>query len=886
MKNHTRHTYPVPTKGIMALLVTAAIVSACGGSSQTSQTASPSTTQASAAPLASATTILQMDVASLPDSVSQQVALPAFHTAPVLLNEPYDTDATRNSSNASARMRPHTQSIPSEFQHLSSRRLTAQMMAAVRNRGASFAAENGSASAAADTTTPMASTSVVSTYTPAQIRAAYGLPTLPGTGTLTTAQAAQLGAGQTIYIVDAMNDPNAAAELSTFNTKFGLPACTTKTISTTTALPLSAASASTCELSVVYSTTAGAVTNTAPAYDSGWATEIALDIQWAHATAPLARLVVIEAPDASINSLVNAVLLANKMGPGVVSMSFGGGEGSWTASVDAAFTSPNMTYLAATGDNGAGVSWPAVSTNVVAVGGTSLTYSGSGTRSEVSWSGTGGGTSAYVATPSYQTAAVPGMGTLAHRTVADVSFNADPSTGQYLAVIPQGSTTANWLSAGGTSLSTPQWAGIIAIANAQRAAAAKSALGAPHSVLYTQISTASATYALDFADVTKGSDGTCATCTAKTGYDPLTGLGTPNVSNLLTSLTGTSAAPVAPVVTPATISGMVGTALSFTVSVTSPDPVTYTLTGAPSGMAISTTGAVTWATPVAGTYAVTVTAKDSKTALSGQGLYTVVIAPLPPPVVTPATISGKVGTALSFSVTVTAPDPVTYTLTGAPSGMSISTAGVVSWATPLAGTSNVTLTAKDSKTGLSGQGVYTVVIAALPAPIVTSASVTGTVGTALSFATTVTSPDAVTYTLTGAPSGLAISTAGIITWAAPVAGTYSVTVTAKDTKTGLSGQGVISVTINASGPVITAPAMTGVAGKPMTGTITVSDPGVSALSLSISGIPMGMMFSANGLTITATWPNPVTGTYSLTVIVKDSAGRTAQKSVPITITAK
>jgi len=866
----------------------AALISACGGS-QSNQTAVPLVSQNAAAPLASATTILQMDVATLPDAAAQQVAVPSFHIAPVQLSEPSDADASRSASNTSARLQAHTQLVPSEFEHLSTRHLTAQMMQAIRSGSRISTADMGAAADASTSTaapTPLASGSVVATYTPAQIRNAYGLPALPTTATLTSAQAAQLGAGQTIYLIDAMNDPNTAAELAAFNQKFGLPTCTSSSISTTTTLPLASASASTCVLSIAYSSAAGAVTNTAPANDSGWATEITLDVQWAHATAPLARLVLIEAPDASFTSLINAIALANKMGPGVVSMSFGGAEGSWTSSVDATFTAPNMTYLAATGDNGSGVSWPSVSANVLAVGGTSLTYSGSGSRSEVSWSGTGGGTSAYVATPAYQTATVPGMGTLGHRTVADVAFNADPSTGQYLAVIPQGSTTPSWLSAGGTSLSTPQWAGIMAIANAQRALAAKPAIGEPHSVLYTQISTVAGTYALDFADVTKGSDGTCATCIAKVGYDPLTGLGTPNVTSLLTSLAGTTATATPPVVTSASISGIVGTALSFTVSVTDPNAVTYALTGAPSGMTIATTGAVTWSTPVAGTYSVTVTAKDSKTGLSGQGIYTIVIAPLPPPVVTPATISGKVGTALSFSVTVTAPDAVTYALTGAPSGMAISTAGVVSWATPVAGSYNVTVTAKDSKTGLTGQGVYTVVIAAIPAPIVTSATVSGTVGNVLSYSPVITAPDAVTYVLTSAPSGMSISTTGIISWATPVAGTYVVTVTAKDTKTGLSGQGAITVVISTVGPTITAPNMTGVAGKAMSGTITIADSGVSSLYVSISGIPMGMMLSANGLTITASWASPVTGTYNLNVTVQDSAGHSAQKTVPITITAK
>ena len=706
MKNTHTGFKPNHVAGVFAAACVATLLSACGGGSDTA----PSPQQAPAQ-MAAATSTLQLAVSNLPDAVAAQSALPSFHIAPVLLNAPDDIDAAGNS--ASARMGARMQAAPAEFNQLSTRGLTRQVMESVRR----VRALGAQAPSADGTATPMATGSVVATYSPAQIRAAYGLPALPVAGAaLTAPQAAQLGAGQTIYLVDAMHDPNVAAELAAFNQKFGLPLCTTKTIASSESLPLTTASSGGCEFSLVYSTANATMTGTAPAYDSGWSTEITLDVQWAHATAPLARIVLIEAPDATLNSLLSAVKLANAMGPGVVSMSFGSAEGNWTASVDSAFAGANMTYLAATGDSGAAVQWPAVSSNVVAVGGTTLTYSGAGTRSEVSWSGTGGGTSLYTPTPSYQTSAVPGMGTVAHRTVADVAFNADPTTGQYVAVIAPGSTTVGWVSAGGTSLSTPQWAGLIAVANAARAQAAKPALGAPHAVLYGQIATVPGGYASAFADITKGSDGSCATCSAKVGYDPLTGLGTPNAASLLSALSGSTSAAT-------------------------------------------------------------------------------------PPLVTSASISGKVGTALSFTVSITAANAVTYSLSGAPVGMSISGAGVVSWASPVLGSYSVTVTAKDSKTGLSGQGVYTVKIAT-------------------------------------------------------------------------------------AGPVITAAAITGVAGKPLTGTISISDPGVSALSASISGAPLGMGFSVSGMTITASWPSPVTGSYSLKVSVSDSSGLSAQVNVPITVSAK
>lgn len=864
-----------PRHGHLLLGATAAILlGACGPGQETS---------APPAVIATAATQFTVEVPVIPAAVGALVAQPMFHAAPALLDAPDGRDSANSSG--SAHWRPHMQRVPGAMANISTRRLTAQKIAAAEQTAQDIAPLQ--AGGAADTAAPMAGSSAVATYSPAQIRAAYDLPALPAAGTaLTPSQAAQLGAGQTIYIVDAMHNPNAAAELAIFNQKFGLPGCTTKAIATNATLPLPPAPASGCEFSVVYNTPSSTMTATAPAYNSGWAMEIALDVQWAHATAPLARIVLIEAPDASINSLLGAVRLANLMGPGVVSMSFGAAEGSWTASVDSAFTGKNMSYLAATGDSGSGVSWPSVSPNVLAVGGTTLSYSGSGVRSEAAWSGTGGGISAYTALPTYQTASVPGLTNLLRRNVADVAFNADPATGQYTAVMAQGSSTASWLSIGGTSLSTPQWAGLVAIANASRALQAKTALGLPHSMLYGQIATVPGTFASSFADITRGSNGSCSVCTARIGYDPLGGLGTPNVKNLLASLSGTQIAPAAPVVAPASISGAAGKPLSFTVSASASNPLSYTMLGAPAGMSIAATGVVSWAAPIAGKYAVTMVARDTVSGLSGQGAYSIVITPVAPPVVAAGAITGKVGTALAFNVSVTAANPVSYALSGAPAGMSISGAGLVSWATPVAGTYAVTVTATDSKTGLSGKGIYTVAIAAPLPPVVSVASVSGKPGVALSFATTVVAPNPVTYSLSGAPSGMSINPAGVVSWAKPVLGSYNVTIIAKDSKTGLSGQAVATVKIAAAGPTISAAAMTGVAGKAMSGSIVLTAPGANALQVSINGAPLGMQFSMSGLTITAYWPQPVAGSYTLKLVALDNNGLTAQLTVPVTVTAK
>lgn len=575
-------------------LLTAAALTACGGGGGDSPTA-----QASEAPRVVA---LSVDLDSDRDSegvAAGAVALPTFHTAAVDLDAPDNGGAPH-----------HAMALTG----VDTKGLTRERLDDVR-RPRALAAGGDAA--------PMASTTTVTTYTPAQIRAAYGLPALPASTTgLTAAQAAQLGAGQTIYIVNAKHDPNIAAELAAFNATFGLPACTSRTLAANASLPLASASKTACELVVAYSSSAGALTATAPAYDSGWATEIALDVQWAHATAPLARLVLIEAPDAGVTSLARAVGLANKMGAGVVSMSFGAGEGSWTTSYDGYFGTAGMSYLAATGDNGAAVSWPSVSSKVVAVGGTTLSYTGSGARSETTWSGTGGGTSAYVALPSYQSGTIGGY---ARRAVADVAFNADPNSGQYVALISPGTSTTRWVSAGGTSLSTPQWAGLLAVANATRLMAGKALLGQPHAVLYQQIGAVPAQYGAAFKDVASGRNGSCTSCAAATGYDTPTGWGTPNASALLTSLGGASVTASGTTVTP-TVSGpqLTTTALSGTAGKPFSGTIGYTAAGAtslsisisgvPSGMGFSLDSSglrVSWPNPVAGRVNLVITLKDN-----------------------------------------------------------------------------------------------------------------------------------------------------------------------------------------------------------------------------------------------------------------------------------
>jgi subtilase family serine protease len=337
--------------------------------------------------------------------------------------------------------------------------------------------------------------------TPANVRHAYGFD-----------QINNQGAGQTIAIIDAYDDPNIESDLAYFSQAFGLPSC----------------SSSTGCFRKLYAA------GYQPATDGGWSLEIALDVQWAHAIAPQAKILLVEAKSSSMNDLMAAVDMAVKNGASVVSMSFGGPEFSGQSYYDSHFGASGVTFIAASGDSGHGVEYPAASPRIVSAGGTTLNADAYGNYvGESAWSGSGGGVSAYSSEPSGQTYwPLPYAG---HRGVPDVGYNADPSSGVpvYTSVPYNGQT--GWFQMGGTSAAAPQWAALFAIANSQRAAIGKPRLSASYNALY---SVGKASYT-NFKDVTTGSNGSCgAVCQASGGYDYVTGLGSPNAPILVPALVG------------------------------------------------------------------------------------------------------------------------------------------------------------------------------------------------------------------------------------------------------------------------------------------------------------------------------------------------------------
>jgi hypothetical protein len=334
-------------------------------------------------------------------------------------------------------------------------------------------------------------------HTPGQIAQAYGFNQVSfGNGAIQGN-----GAGQTIAIVDASYDPNIASDLQKFDAQFGLSA----------------------PPSFSQFVEQGATTN------SGWALETALDVEWAHAMAPGANIDLIEANNSSLGSLMSAVNYArNLANVSVVSMSWGAGEFASETQYDSLFTTPaghiGITFVASSGDGGAGTTWPSVSPNVLAVGGTSLSTNSSGSFvGETAWSGSGGGISTFETEPSYQTS----VQTTGQRTTPDVAYNADPNSGfaVYDSVPYAGQN--GWFEVGGTSAGAPQWAALIAIADQGRALSGQGTLSNAQSTLYTLP-------ASDFHDIASGSNGYA----AASGYDLVTGRGSPVANSIVQALSG------------------------------------------------------------------------------------------------------------------------------------------------------------------------------------------------------------------------------------------------------------------------------------------------------------------------------------------------------------
>ncbi len=335
--------------------------------------------------------------------------------------------------------------------------------------------------------------------TPSQMRSAYGYNAIPNQGQ-----------NMIIGIADACDDPNLEADLGVFSAQFNLPSCTTQ---------------NGCFTKIQQS-------NLCSGHSGNWALEQSLDVQWAHAMAPAAKIVIVESTDTG-DSLFMAVTQAVSAGAKVVSMSWAGGEFEGEQMYDQTyFSTPGVTYFSSAGDGGCGALYPAASPNVVSVGGTFLTLLtaappvsplSSDYGNESAWSGSGGGISSVESEPTYQM----GAQNTGFRTVPDISLNASPASGVPVYDSYDG---LNWVRVGGTSLSSPVWAAFMAIENSLRGGAG--VIQQPHQDLYQIYG--SGNYHTDFHDITTGSAG--GVCVAGMGYDFVTGIGTPIANHLANDL--------------------------------------------------------------------------------------------------------------------------------------------------------------------------------------------------------------------------------------------------------------------------------------------------------------------------------------------------------------
>jgi kumamolisin len=337
---------------------------------------------------------------------------------------------------------------------------------------------------------PTATGTAPSGETPDSIRSVYNLPSKGGSGI--------------IAIVDAFDYPTAENDLNVFSSQFGLPACTT---------------GNGCFAKVIASPTK-------PRSNCGWAQEAALDIEWAHAMAPNAKIVFVEAASNSFADLFKAVDVATNWvatngGKGEVSMSWGGSEFSTEANSDSHMTPPasaSIVYFASSGDTGGVTIYPGVSPNVVSAGGTTIHRDRNGAfTSETGWSGSGGGTSKYEPRPGYQSI-VSSIIVADKRGVPDFSFDADPNSGVSVYDSTRCQGLSGWLVFGGTSVSSPSLAGIVNLAGHSSANSF-----AELTTIYKNLGNSA-----DFRDITSGTAGSF---TATAGWDFVTGVGSNQGTN-------------------------------------------------------------------------------------------------------------------------------------------------------------------------------------------------------------------------------------------------------------------------------------------------------------------------------------------------------------------
>jgi kumamolisin len=496
-----------------------------------------------------------------------------------------------------------------------------------------------------------------------------------------------------------------------------------------------------------------------------------------------------------------------------------------------------QNFFAASGDSSTWSSsneaWPADDANIVSVGGTDLTTASAGGawKSETAWVDSGGGISPdSIAIPAYQKLSgvinSSNKGSTTLRNGPDVSANANFS---FYVCADQTTCTAN--DYGGTSFATPMWAGYLALVNQQLANNGDSPVGFINPTIYAENITSA--YSTDFHDITSGTSGSYS---AVTGYDLVTGWGSPNGTGLINALAPTSQTPAFTIAaSPASVSVVAGSSGSSTITTTVSggfdSAIALTATGQPSGVTVAFSP-TSIAAPGSGSSAVTITVPS--TVAAGTSKITVT-----------GTGGGLTHTA-TIALTVTAAGTPAYTLTASPAALSVAQGST--------GSSTITTAVSggfSSAIALAASGLPTGVTASF-SPTSIAAPGAGTSKLTLTVASTAAAGTS-TITITGTGGGQSHTTTVSLTVTAAAAGTFSVSVSPTSGYLDRGQSGYAVVTVSGSGGFD------------------------SPVALSATGIPSGVTGSFSPTSVTGS------GTSDFTLTVSRSA---PTGTYPITITGK
>jgi len=689
-------------------------------------------------------------------------------------------------------------------------------------------------------------------YDPSYLQSAYNLPFWYAGSTPSA------GSGQTVAVVDAYDDPNAASDLASYRSYFGLPTANFQKVNQTGGTSY-------------------------PRVDSGWAQEISLDLDMVSAICPNCSILLVEANSSSFSDLGAAMNYAAAHA-NAVSNSYGGSDSSSDATYDSLYYKhAGIAVTVSSGDNGYGVEYPAASQYVTAVGGTSLqqaTNTGSRSATETVWSGAGSGCSAYETKPTWQKDAY-----CAKRTVADTSAVADPNTGVWVRY------NSAWYIFGGTSVASPIIASVYALNGAPAAGTY------PGSYPYAANSS-------NLNDITSGSNGACSPaglCTGEPGYDGPTGLGTPNTDGAFSYVAPSPPAPPAVTsISPTSGSSLGGT--SVTVNGTGLTGAAAVNFGANPGtnLKVVSDSQLTATSPAgSGTVNVTVTtsAGTSTAVQADQFIYT---APPAPAVSSLSPASGSSLGATTVTVNGSGFTGATAVTFGANAGTNLKVVPDSQLPVPPpagSGTVDVTVTTPAGASQLASGDKFTYVTAPVVGTITpTSGPAAG--GTALTVnGSGFTGATSVSFGATAGTNLTVVSDSQITVTSPSGSGVVDVTVTtAGGTSAVVSGDKFtyVSPTFTMSAASSSITVSRGTTSSPDTITLTTTNGYSPNATFSISGLPKhtsapfnpnpatwatGATTTSSALTITPSRAAPA-GTYLLTV---SATGTSQTLSITLTI---